>query len=369
MWNGFCGDLIRRTNGRLLTLSLFIFACVLIFLGINRAYFKGFFAGPHAVTTAELASAHSASAFSNSILTLHGGTTSNARLSEYTKDDSHPQGYVSARYLTTEVGGKLLLVRVDPDTPLAQDNFDATQTEPGHDFTGEAHAFSDKTAAIVDHANQMGGNYLPYYVDAYNYKTFGWFSTVFCTLLALGAGLGLFKYFQRNANPAEHPFAKSLARYGVLETIVPQLDAEFSAAHTTLAYRGNVAEVTAGWYVTIIPFSAKASPLPSLVWAYRKIVKRRVYFVIPAGTQQSLVTLDRFGQTAAVRLKPAQIDELISLLKNVAPQAIYGYDKRLKKLWDRSSKNTDRISFVTEARTILAGQQPPEAMVARKLSY
>ena len=369
MWNGFCGDLIRRTNRRLLLSLLVVFAGVLIFFGCNVAYFRGFFTGPHAVTAGELISARSASAFTNSIVTLHGGTTSNERLAEYTRDDAHPEGYVSARYLATEVGGKLLLVRVDPSTPLAQDAVDATQTEPAHDFTGQAHAFSDKTAALVEHANQMGGNYLPYYVDAYNYKTFGWISTVICTLLVLAAAFGGLKYIQRNANPAEHPFAKSLARFGALESIVPQLDAEMLAAHTSLAYRGNTAEVTASWYIAIIPFGAKASPLPSLVWAYRKIVKRRIYIIIPAGTEQSLITLDRFGQTAAVRLKPTQLDELIALLKNVAPQTIYGYDKRLKKLWNAGKNNPDRISFITEARTLIGDQPLPEAQVGRKHSY
>ena len=369
MWNGFCGEVIRRTNRRLLALVLVICAGLILFLGFNLSYFKGFFAGPHAVTASELATAHSASDFSNSIVTLHGGATANAKLAEYTKDDSHPEGYVSARYLTTEVAGKLLLVRVDPSTPLAQDSVEAAQGEPSHDFTGEAHAFSSKTAALVEHANQSGGNYLPYYIDSYNYKTFGWFSVVFCTLLALGAAWGALRYFQWNANPAEHPFAKSLARYGALESMVPQVDAEMAAAHSSFAYRGNAAEVTTHWYITMIPFSAKAAPLSALVWTYRKIVKRRIYLFIPAGTQQSLVTFDRFGQTAAVRLKPAQIDELIPLLKNVAPQAIYGYDKRLRKLWAAGKKNADRTAFINEARTLIAGQQVPEAMTARKYSY
>jgi hypothetical protein len=267
------------------------------------------------------------------------------------------------------VGGKLLLVRVSPYTPLAQDDVDPSQTLPEADFTGQVHAFNSKMAALVDHANQMGGNYLPYYVDAYDYKAFGWFSSVICGLLALWAAYGAMKYVQRNANPAEHPFAKSLARFGALESVVPQLDAEMSAAHATFTYRANAAEVTANWYVTTSYMGAKAAQLSSLVWIFRKIVKRRVYFVIPAGTQQSVVSLDRFGQRAVVQLKALQIDELISLLKNVAPKAIYGYDKRVDKLWRAGTKSADRIGFTTEAQAMIAGQQLPEAMVARKYNY
>lgn len=369
MWNGFCGDLIRRTNNRLLVLVLATAAGLILFFGINRAYFTGFFIGPRATTNTELRNATDASAFRNSIVKLRGGTTANAKLAEYSKDDSHPNGYVSARYLTTDVGGKLLLVRVSPFTPLAQDDVDRTQTLPEGDFTGQVQAFNSKMAAMVDRANQMGGNYLPYYVDAYDYKAFGWVSSVLCGLLALWAAYGGLKYAQRNGNPAEHPFAQSLARFGALESIVPQLDAEMAAAHSTFTYRANVAEVTANWYVTTSYLGAKAAQLSSLVWIFRKIVKRRVYFVIPAGTQQSVVSLDRFGQRAVVQLKAMQIDELIALLKNVAPKAIYGYDKRVNKLWRAGRKSTDRIAFTTEAQAMLAGQQLPEAMIARKYSY
>lgn len=368
MWNGFCGDLIRRTNNRLLLLVLATAAGLIFFFGFNLAYFTGFFTGPRPATNSELRSASGASSFRNSIVKLHGGVTSNAKLAEYSKDDSHPDGYVSARYLTTDVGGKLLLIRVSPYTPLAQDSVDPSQTLPEGDFTGQAHAFNSKMAALVSNANQMGGNYLPYYVDAYDYKAFGWFSSIICGLLALWAAYGALRYMQRNANPAEHPFAKSVARFGALESIVPQLDAEMSAAHSTFTYRANVAEVTANWYVTTSYLGAKASHLSSLVWIFRKIVKRRVYFVIPAGTQQSLVSLDRFGQRAVVQLKALQIDGLISLLRNVAPKAVYGYDKRLNKLWRAGRKSADRIAFTTEAQTMLAGQQLPEAMVARKYS-
>jgi hypothetical protein len=367
MWNGFCGDLIRRTNQRLLVLVLAILAGLLIFYGFNRAYFNGFFTGPHAASDAEVVAAQSAKDFPNAIVTVNGGTTTNPRVAEYSKDDSHPDGYISARYLTTEVGGKLLMVRVDPDTPLAQDppagqSADQQQSQASGTFTGQVHAFNDDLGGRIAKANQAGGNYLTYYLDTYNYSVFGWTSAIIGGALLLGAAWGALLYVKRNANPAEHPFAKGLAKYGVLEAVVPQLDAQLSAAHTTFRYGAGGAEVTSGWYVVTSAFGASAAPLSALVWVHRRIVKRRVYFVIPAGTQQSLVAFDRFGKRLAANLKQSQIDELMPLLRNVAPQAIYGYDKRVMKLWRTGRRNPDRTAFITEARAMLSGQALPEAV-------
>jgi hypothetical protein len=370
VWNGFCGELIRKTGNRLLMVVLVIAVGLLLYFGYNRAYFAGFFTGPHAATQGELLAAKDASAFSNSIVKVKGGATAGTGLYERTKDDSHPEGYISARYLMTEIGGKRMLVRVSPDNPLAQDAVDvaaagAVRAEPSMTLTGRVVPLSaTMSERLATSANEEP--YLPFLLDTYDYKSFGWVSVVIGGLCLLGAVWGGWVYLQRSNNPAQDPFARALAKYGQLESVVPQVDAEMASAHTTISKGANSVHIGQHWMVATQPFRAFGSRLDGLVWVYRLVVKRKMYFVIPAGSRHTLIAYDRFGQKIAVQLDELKTGEAMQFLRNVAPQAIFGYDKRLVKLWKAGNKAADRIGFITEAQAVLAGQTLPDTVTRKQ---
>jgi hypothetical protein len=370
MWNGFCGELIRKTNQRLLILVLVVAAGLIAFFGYNRAYFYGFFAGPHAAPRNELLAAQGAGAFSNSILKVDGGATAGTGLYETTTDKSHPEGYTSARYLATEIGGKKLLVRVSPDDPLAQDTIDPNgpPTRPSMVLTGEAipltSLLNEKLAAATAAGDEP---YLPFMLDTHEYKTFGWISVVIGGLCLLGVLWGASVYLKRNSDPVHDSFAKSLGKYGALESVVPQLDAEMASAHTTVSRRGNAVHVGQHWFVGATPFRAYGARLDGLVWAYRLIVKRKMYGVITVGTRHTLMAYDRFGQKIAIQLDEPKTAEVLQLLRSVAPQAVFGFDKRLAKMW-KAGKGDDRTGFIMEAQTVLAGQILPEAVTKKQFN-
>ena len=371
MWSGFCGDVIRKTNQRLLIVVLVIAAGLIAFFGYNRAYFYGFFAGPHATTQSELLSAQGPGAFSNSIVKVAGGATAGTGLYETTTDKTHPEGYTSARYLVTEIGAKRLLVRVSPDDPLAQDAVDPNatgtiRTQPSMALTGEVipltSVLSEKLAAATAAGDEP---YLPYMLDSYDYKSFGWISVLIGGLCLLGAVWGAVVYLKRSSDPAQDSFARGLAKYGALESVVPQIESEMASAHTTVSRRGNAVHAGQSWLVGTTPFRAYGARLDGLVWIYRLIVKRKMYGIITVGTRHTLMAFDRFGQKISVQLDEAKTAEALQHLRNVAPQAIFGFDKRLDRLW-RAGKGTDRTAFITEAQTLLAGQAVPEAVTKKQ---
>ena len=373
MWNGFCGELIRKTNQRLLIVVLVLAAGLIAFFTYNRAYFHGFFAGPHAATQGELLAANNAEGFPNSILRVEGGATAGTGLYETTTDKTHPSGYTSARYLATEIGGKRLLVRVSPDDPLAQNAVDPNATgvvriQPSVVLTGRAVSLTDLLSQELAAATALGDEqYLPFMLDTHEYKTFGWTSVVIGGLCLLGALWGTSVYVKRNSDPVHDSFARSLAKYGALESIIPQVDAEMASAHTTVSRRSNAIHMSQHWIVGTTPFRAYGARLDGLVWAYRLIVKRKMYGIITVGTRHTLLAYDRFGQKISIQLDEPKTAEALQHLRNVAPQAIFGFDKRLDKLW-RSGKGSNQSSFITEAQTLLAGQLPPETVTKKQFN-
>ena len=370
MWSGFCGDVIRKTNQRLLIVVLVLAAGLVLFFGYNHAYFLGFFAGPRAVSQSQLLASKDASTFSDSFLTVNGGATAGTGLYETTTDKSHPEGYTSARYLATEIGGRKMLVRVSPDLPLAQDATDSSgvRAEPSMTLTGHIVPLPSNLAATVAAATAAGDEqYLPYLLDVYEYKTFGWISVVFGGIVLLFTLWAAWVYLSRSSDPAKDSFARALAKYGPLESVVPQVDAEMMSAHTTVARRANAVHVGQHWLVATQPFRAYGAKLDGLVWAYRLIVKRKMYGVITVGTQHTLVLYDRYGQKISIQLDEPKTAEVLQLLRSVSPQAIFGYDKRLLKIW-RANKGSDRTAFITEAQALLAGQVLPEVVTRKQFN-
>ena len=82
--------------------------------------------------------------------------------------------------------------------------------------------------------------------------------------------------------------------------------------------------------------------LDNLVWVYKKAVKRRVNFIIPAGTTYTAALNFSDGQ-ADVGGSQKKVEELLALASQRAPWAVKGYTDDLAKLW-KSSRN----SFVAE---------------------
>jgi len=82
--------------------------------------------------------------------------------------------------------------------------------------------------------------------------------------------------------------------------------------------------------------------LDNLVWVYKKAVKRRVNFIIPAGTTYSAALNFSDGQ-ADVGGSQKKVEELLALASQRAPWAVKGYTDDLAKFW-KSSRN----SFVAE---------------------
>ncbi len=364
MWDGFCGEVIRRGNKRMLILAVVLLAGVALFYAFNLSYFTGFFLGSHKVAPSELLAAKDTGSFKNSLVTVDGGETEPTGVEEVTNDDSHPDGYVSARYLVTTIGDSQMFVRVDPQHDLflgAQQ-----KTLPSYNVTGHLKPLSEKQKDLIAKSKTLGGgNFLPFVLDAYEYKEFGWWSVVITSVIALLCLWMLVQYLQRSSDFTKHPFAKQLARHGELAMMTQQVDAECASAHYTSTHRAATAHITQHWYIVTNGMGGSfAVRLADLQWVHRMIVKRRMYFITVGKTYQ-INAYDRFGTKVLAPLDDAKTNETLEMLRKVAPQAIYGYDKRIQKLW-KTYRKRDKSTFIPEAMQLVGSQPLGDAVTSNR---
>ncbi len=361
MWSGFTGDLIRRANQRSLILALALLAGLTLFFGYNRGYFSGFFAGPHTISTRQLAQAFSLRGIGNPFVRVEIPSTQLTNLVERKRDDGEATAHIAARFLGTDINGRILLIRVAPDVaaPAAVQE-DPNASMPGGTFIGYLRATPASRAA---NARTYGfeSDLLPLYLDTYEYKSFGYVSLVITLpLLALSLWL-LWRYFQVSGDPARHPLVRKLSNYGQMELLLQQLDVEMSAPHFMVKRRGQALHITEHWLLATTTFGGAAVPIKDLVWIYRRVVKRKIYMFITVGKTHLLLSFDRFGRKISSQLTEAQTADVFNRLRTVTPQAVSGYDKRLQALWRRTA---NKAGFPEEARMLTAGQILPDQQIS-----
>jgi hypothetical protein len=81
--------------------------------------------------------------------------------------------------------------------------------------------------------------------------------------------------------------------------------------------------------------------MQDIAWFYKKVVNKKIYYVIPAGTSHSVQvnTLSGQSQEWAFGGKSNLSDQFLAQLVQAAPWAVVGYDAQIKKMWDKGRKN------------------------------
>lgn len=357
MWNGFCGGVVRRGNRNLLICALVLIAGAAALAAFNAKYIAGFFAGAHAADAAQLSTSNP-STLENSFVRVPVERAVATGIEHVTRDDSHPNGYVDSEYLAAPAGNKMMIVRVSGGNWA--DNI------PAQTFEGRLRPLT------ADLQSKIGGvvagdpslpSLMPVYLDTVDYKENGYLILIFGTPLLLLALWLLWKYMQYSSDYTRHPFAKKLANYGQLEMLVQEIDSETSGAHPTYRRRGTSVVITQRWLLVKTLWGGAPMRLDHLVWAYRHVVKRKIYFIITVSKWHSVMAFDDLGQKIQAQLTEQKVNDALKDMAARAPQAVYGFDTRLQTLWKASGK--DKSRFLPEARAIVS---PQDALGERNTS-
>ena len=357
MWEGFVGNLIRRTSQRMLIVALVLLAGLTLFFAYKRSYFFGFFAGPHTVTAQQLTAASSPAAFANPFLSVADEGEEPTDLQEIHNEDG--RNVLEASFASAVVGAHHMLVRVAPDAANAAEHL------PSATVTGEIKKVDDLRGSVYGNYAAPAGDLLPIYLDTYNYRTSGYIALALCIPILLLALWLLWRWFQISSDFSRHPLCRKLSGQGQLEMLVQQIDSEMAAPHTSYRRGGRRAEVSQHWLVASQPMSAVAMQLAGIVWIHRTLVKRRLYFVLTVSKRHLVNVYDQFGQKTAIQLTEASAGQLFEELRRLTPRAIHGFDKRVQSLW---RKTPNKTGFPEAAAALLGGEVLPDLRVTSQYS-
>lgn len=341
MWNGYCGDLIRRTNRNQLLALVCIAALSGSILYARGYYLSQFFRGPSAVDAAFVVQHPKEDQFVQTRVerAFHTGVRHTTTNNGVTKVDSE--------YFVTPAAGKLLILRVpDGGHPEELNSFP---------FEGRVRLLpGDVSAALEKRRNPDAPPLAPYYIDGEDYRG------VATGLLIMGVPLLLFwlwllrRYWPGAADFNRHFFARRVARYGPLETLVPEIDAEVAAADAARSVPFVKVKITRNWLAVGKPFDADAVRLSHLVWAHPYQVKRKLYYLITVAKYDYLKVYDDLGKEVQVRLTRKGMEAVMQDLMVKCPQAIFGYHAAIEKIWKRL-RTKQPGAFLQEVRA-LTGQ-------------
>jgi len=351
MWEGYCGEVIRRTNRNLLIAILCTAALGGLFTYSQRRYLSQFFRGPAAVDTSVVAQHPVEGQF----VRVHVARAFDTGLQHVTTQDGREE--VDSQYFVASAGEKLLILRI-PDGGHPEEIRDLT-------LEGRVRPLS---AELTQSLESHGPARLPlatYYIDGQDFRGFG------IAFLVIGIPVLLFwlwmlmRYRRGNSDFREHSFAKRIAKYGQLEMMVQEIDAETAPMHPVYSRRSIKVEVTQNWLLARMPFGANAIRLNHLAWAHPFVLKRKLYFLITVGKYHFLQAYDDMGKKMQVKLSKEMVDAVVGDLAARCPHAIFGYHASIDKLWKRTRKEPAR--FLAEAQAMRSQAEPSAARTSSVL--
>jgi len=324
MWNGFIGQLIATTTKNLQRWSIALFWAAVATTLYNSRTFFNVMRGPAQYDETQLASMGGPTFTLRNYATVEGTDTVSTDITEVvtrTTNGKEESKTTTGEYMAMIVGSRILVVKTRPDEKA--EKYTGTIVSLPDDFKSKF--FSDLNDPKLQHAT------LPLMLDASEkYGDDLVLGEILIGILLPGTLWTYIKSKRRSEHPETHPLCKVLSQYGSLYTIVPEIDAEARNAMSTLTG----VTFTANWVILCSLTSTVAMHRGDIIWAYKKRTKHSVNF-IPTGTTYSLVLRDSRGKLVEISSAETNIDAYLNSLADQTPWVIFGYNKKLDKIYKK----------------------------------
>lgn len=337
MTTTFVDDIVRRSNRNMLIISLLVLAVLIGAELVSFRYFYNFFTGPHPIDAETLLEIEDPSTRQEYYVTIDdvdaydtGFEYVTERGSTETVDKSYVLLDLTERWLLVEISGEL-------DDP---NNLPTSYTGGLVPISREIQR--EVIDAIYNDEPNLEGVFLPYMVDATDFKAPGYIGLAIAAVVLAGSLFGILTATRRMSNPDLHPAVKSLSRFGDASSVAQQIEVEMHSEHPQV---GSL-HFTRNWLVHKQHASLEAMRYQDLVWAYKKVTQRRTYG-IPTGKTFNIHIFDRHGKSITPVAKELEVDEALRALSQRAPWAFIGYDADLEKSW---KKERERVISVIDQR-------------------
>ncbi len=336
MWDNFIGAAIQRANRNLAIVNVVIVAIIAIAGLASLEYYRDFFSGPYALSTAEVQAANSLSDFSHKWVTLQtdGIYQKIARLTTNSKP--------TADFSAFSVGSRFVIAKTD--IGASAPTLTGVLRTPDSDERKEI--FDDPLTNKV-----LQGQMLPLILDTKeDFRSNGYIGLVIGIPLLLLGVWNLVRVLQRSTDPGRHPSARALERFGDPAQAAAAIDmqARNPAGQTTFK---NV-RVLPSWLVRTTALGVDVLRLDEIVWVYKKVTQTRY------GKSFSLVIANRNKKTLELSGKEPEVEEIGTDLARRAPWILVGYNKELETAW---KSNPTGVIQAVDQRRAQAGAAPTAA--------
>ncbi len=310
-----------RCRNRLVAWTL-IFGLGLYLTAIHQRYIRNFLYGPFAEDSQSLSSIRNVDDCPHYFVTVHGDKFIDSGIREITITNTR-NGYetgrkVSANYYLMFMGERLLIFKT-PHAPSVDVSGVLTPADPSlvDKFSRTGPDFDQRTDPVIRE------RLYPFMIDDTSFRQGGYFAIlgwlIFGVLFVIYAG----RDWKFLSNPDTHPVIKRQSAWGDRDAVATEAQQDFltPALKTFSGWRfGNK------FVIHESPLDFKIFRFSDLLWAYKKVTKKRINFV-PVGSDHcaEFFFWDLAAGQASVAAKEAEIDMILRFAFQRAPSAIFGY--------------------------------------------
>lgn len=331
---------IRRAgkNGIMFFGGLFL-VTILLFL-LNTRYFYNCFSGPFPITEDELAKIQKVSDASKYYVIVHGDS---AEPIGYEEEGTGSDARIEATYILMGLKKHNLMIKSTKHIVKPEDTTIPSLSGPPYTLIGELKSIPKETEKevlfrhIMQHGNG-GRETLKFMLDDSAFVTGSWIAIFFGGMAVLWSLFSIIKSVGALKSPESHKAAKRLTRFGELNAVVRDIDAQVKSAD---AKKIGAVVWTKDWLLIPYPVDLKFTKIKDLVWAYKKITVHRVWF-IPIYFSRELAIYDQNSDWYTLSIPGNQIDEFLVYAKTAAPWVTLGYDAGAAKKWPELAADARR---------------------------
>jgi hypothetical protein len=310
----------RKQSGKQITLSLAALGIVTMLLLSNIDYVREYFRGAHEVSASDLKTSNPQTA---GWISLKANKVHNTGLQEITvrkKRGIERSRSVSAVYFIAEVGTQYVLVKGDEgQTTALKGTFEPMNSEIAEQI------FKDPQM------QEMRPLFYPLVMNTHDYDNEASTWLPVGGLVALGAliwgGIG----FMRFRKPETHPAVKPFVAAGTLDAAGKSMARSLKEKSALKLGNSLVTPqyvVTQGWLKLDIKL------LDELLWAFKVVTQKKLYYIIPAGKTYS-ASLNFEKGTLLLGGKEKKVDDVLEFVAERAPWASFGHDDGMAQVYKK----------------------------------
>jgi hypothetical protein len=308
-------DAARRQAGKQAAAAAVVLVVLGALLVANRDYVREYFRGAHPVSTQDLVAGAPSS---RGWIRVQADKLHNTGLQVITVRKKHgiERGRsVSSEYFVAEVGDRLLLVK---GVPGQGSRLEGTLVSPDNEAMTRLLEKPETRAAL-------SSRFLPQMIDTHDYAGSADVWLPVGGLLALAAlawgGIGARRWRQPLLHPAVKPFVADQS----LQAASANIERDIANAKTV---KVGATTLTRRFVITQSLAKLDIQPTTRLLWAFKQVTQKKMYYVIPAGKTYA-ASLNFENGSVLLNGKEPVVDKALAFLAEHAPWVVYGHSPEL----------------------------------------